>query len=65
VQSATLLERLATMTLDEAVRAAVESRIVEHHVRGEGDLWTLRDVRDVGVVELTGSGARYRSRRST
>lgn len=38
-------------------------RLVEHHTRGEpsssassGDLWTLRDVRDAGVVELVSLG---------
>lgn len=35
-------------------------RLVEHHTRGEpsssGDIWTLRDVRDAGTVELVSLG---------
>jgi Uma2 family endonuclease len=27
-------------------------RLVEHHSRGAGDIWTLRDVRADGVIEL-------------
>jgi hypothetical protein len=33
-----------------------QERFVEHHVRDEKDVWTLRDVRDGGVVELASIG---------
>ncbi len=46
--------RLAS--LREYVVIAQEERAVEHHVRGEGGLWTLRDIRGAGVVELASLG---------
>jgi len=43
-------------SLREYVVIAQDERFVEHHVRGEEGLWTLRDVRDAGVVELAALG---------
>lgn len=38
-------------SLREYLVVSHEERLVEHHVRGDGGLWTLRDIRE-GAVEL-------------
>ena len=43
-------------SLREYVVIAQDERFVEHHVRGDADLWTLRDVRGNGVIDLAALG---------
>jgi Uma2 family endonuclease len=43
-------------SLREYVVVSHEERLVEHHTRGDGGVWTLRDVAGPGVLELVSLG---------